>query len=43
MSRDRVERRRRAMVILGVLTVGILVSALVVVLLVFLGQERPHR
>jgi uncharacterized integral membrane protein len=42
MTRDRVERRRRAKVTFGVLAVGILVSALVVVLLVFMGREHPH-
>ena len=42
MTRDLVERRRRALVTLGVLAAGIMTSVLVVVLLVFLGREHPH-
>jgi len=42
MTRDRVERRRRVMVTFGVLVAGILASALVVALLVFMGREHPH-
>jgi hypothetical protein len=42
MTGDRVERRRRAMVTFGVLLAGILASALMVVLLVFMGREHPH-
>jgi hypothetical protein len=42
MTSDRVERRRKTVVAFGVLAVGILASALVVVLLVFMGREHPH-
>ena len=42
MARDPIERRRRAMVTFGVLVAGILASALIVVLLVFLGTQHPH-
>jgi hypothetical protein len=41
-SRDPIERHRRAMITFGVLAVGIVVSALMVVLLVFLGRMHPH-
>jgi hypothetical protein len=40
--RDPIERRRRAWLTFGVLAVGIVVSALVVALLVFMGQAHPR-
>ena len=42
MTRDPVERHRRFLVTFGVLVAGILASALIVVLLVFMGREHPH-
>ena len=41
-SSDPIERHRRAMITLGVLVVGIVASALMVVLLVFMGRAHPH-
>ena len=42
MTRDPIERHRKAMVTFGVLVAGILASALMVVLLVFMGREHPR-
>jgi type IV secretory pathway component VirB8 len=40
--RNPIDRRRRAWLTFGVLAAGIVVSALVVALLVFLGQAPPR-
>jgi uncharacterized integral membrane protein len=42
MVRDRIERRRRANVVWAVLAVGILMSALVAVLIIYMGQLHPR-
>ena len=41
-SSDPIERRRKAWLTFGVLAVGIVVSALVVVMLFFMGRAHPH-
>jgi hypothetical protein len=43
MARDRLERRRRAKLVFAVLAFGLVVSALVAVGLVYMGQMRPPR
>lgn len=42
MSRDPWERRRKAKLALVVLAVGITISALVAVVLTYMGQTRPR-
>ena len=42
MTRDPIRKHRRAMVTFGVLVAGIVASALIVVLLMFLGRQHPH-
>jgi hypothetical protein len=42
MARDPIVRRRRTKIVFGVLAVGIAVSALVTLALIYLGQT-PHR
>ena len=42
MARDRIERRRRAKLVFAVLAVGIVMSALVAVALIYMGQMHPR-
>jgi hypothetical protein len=42
MTRNRIDRRRRAKFVFGVLAVGIVMSVLVAVGLVYLGQMHPR-
>jgi hypothetical protein len=42
MALDRIERRRRAKVVFGVLAVGIVMSALVAIALIYMGQMHPR-
>jgi hypothetical protein len=42
MSRDHIERRRRAKLVFAVMAVGIVMSVLVAVGLVYLGQMHPR-
>jgi hypothetical protein len=42
MARDCTDRRRRAKIVFGVLAVGIVMSVLVAVGLVYLGQMHPR-
>jgi hypothetical protein len=42
MARDPIERRRRAKLVLGVLAVGIVMSALVAVALIYMGQMHAR-
>jgi hypothetical protein len=42
MTRDPIERRRRTRLVVGVLAVGLIMSALVAVALIYMGQARPR-
>jgi len=42
MARDHMERRKRAKLVVAVLAVGILMSALVAVALIYMGQTHPR-
>ena len=42
MPHDRIERRRRAQLVFAVLAVGIVMSALVAVALIYMGQVHPR-
>lgn len=42
MSRDPMLRRRTTKLVFAVLAVGIIMSALVALALVYMGQTRPH-
>ena len=42
MTRNRMDRRRSAKLVLAVLAVGIVMSALVAVALIYLGQTHPR-
>jgi len=42
MNRDPIGRRRQTRLVVGVLTVGIVMSVLVAVMLFYLGNTRPH-
>ena len=42
MTRNRIDRRRRAKIVFGVLAVGIVMSVLVAVGLVYMGQMHPR-
>jgi hypothetical protein len=42
MARDRMETRRRAKLVVAVLAVGIVMSALVAVALIYMGQAHPR-
>jgi hypothetical protein len=42
MTRNRMDRRRRTKLVFGVLAVGIVMSVLVAVGLVYLGQTHPR-
>jgi hypothetical protein len=42
MTRDPVTTRRRRKVVFGVLAVGIIMSAVVAIILVYLGQVNPR-
>ena len=42
MARNRIDRRRRTKLVFGVLAVGIVMSVLVAVGLVYLGQTYPR-
>jgi hypothetical protein len=42
MTRDPFERRKRTKVVFGVLAVGIVVSVLVAVGLLYMGKMHPH-
>lgn len=38
---DRIERRRKAKLVVGVLAVGLVMSALVAIALIYLAQRHP--
>ncbi len=42
MTRNRMDRRRSVKLVLAVLAVGIVMSALVVVALIYMGQTYPR-
>jgi len=42
MARDHIERRRRAKLVFAVLAVGMVMSALVAVTLIYMGQMHPR-
>ena len=42
MTRNRMDRRRSAKLVLAVLAVGIVMSALVAVALIYMGQMHPR-
>ena len=42
MTRNRMDRRRRTKLVLGVLAVGIVMSALVAIALIYMGQTNPR-
>jgi hypothetical protein len=42
MTRNRMDRRRKTKLVFGVLAVGIVMSALVAALIVYLGQMYPR-
>ncbi len=42
MTRNRMDRRRSAKLVLAVLAVGIVMSALVAVALIYMGQTHPR-
>jgi len=42
MTRNRMDRRRRVKLVIAVLAVGIVMSALVAVALIYMGQTHPR-
>lgn len=42
MTRNRMDRRRRAKLVFAVLAVGIVMSALVAIALIYMGQAHPR-
>ena len=42
MTRDPYDRRRKTKIVIGVLTVGILMSLVVALGIIYLGQGRPR-
>ena len=42
MTRNRIDSRRRAKLVFGVLAVAIVMSALVAVALIYMGQTHPR-
>jgi hypothetical protein len=42
MTRNRIDRRRRVKLVIGVLAFGIVMSALVAVLIIYMGTRFPR-
>jgi hypothetical protein len=42
MTRDPIERRRRTQLVIGVLAVGIVMSVLVAMALIYMGRMHPR-